>query len=45
MAKEEIKMEEKAVKLALGTDRAEYGLDWGVCDEIDNIMDELWEVQ
>lgn len=40
-----IDTEEKAVKLAWGTGRAEYGLDWGVCDEIDNIMDELWEVQ
>lgn len=34
---------ERAVKLAWGTDRAEYALDWDVCDEIDNIMCEIYE--
>lgn len=34
---------DRAVKLAWGTDRAEYALDWGVCDEIDDIMREIYE--
>lgn len=34
---------ERAVKLAWGADRAEYLLDWGVCDEIDDIMREIYE--
>ena len=34
---------ERAVKLAWGTDRAEYPLDWDVCDEIDDIMREIYE--
>lgn len=34
---------ERAVKLAWGTDRAEYLLDWDVCDEIDDIMREIYE--
>lgn len=34
---------ERAVKLAWGTDLAEYELDWDVCDEIDNIMCEIYE--
>ncbi len=32
---------ERAVKLAWWTDRAEYPLDWDICDEIDDIM---WEI-
>lgn len=34
---------ERAVKLAWGTDRAEYALSWDVCDEIDDIMREIYE--
>lgn len=34
---------ERAVKLAWWTDRAEYPLDWNVCDEIDDIMREIYE--
>ena len=34
---------EKAVKLAWGTDREEYGLDWDVCDEIDQYWAETYE--
>ena len=33
----------KAVKLAWGTDREEYGLDWDVCDEIDQYWAETYE--
>ncbi len=36
---------EKAVKLAWGTDRAEYALDWDTCDEIDEYMRELYTCQ
>lgn len=36
---------ERAVKLAWGTDRAEYLLDWDTCDELDNIMAEIWEME
>lgn len=36
---------EKAVKLAWGTKRAEYLLDWDVCDQIDEIMAEIWEME
>lgn len=35
---------EKAVKLAWGTDREEYPIGWDVCDEIDAIMAEYWEM-
>ena len=34
---------ERAVKLAWGTDREEYPLDWDACDEIDDIMREIYE--
>ena len=34
---------ERAVKLAWGTDREEYPLDWDVCNEIDNIMQDIYE--
>ena len=34
---------ERAVKLAWGADREEYPLDWDVCDEIDGIMQEIYE--
>lgn len=34
---------ERAVKLAWWTDRAEYPLDWDVCEEIDDIMREIYE--
>lgn len=37
--------EEKAVKLAWGTDRESYTLSWDTCDELDSIAAELWEVQ
>ena len=37
--------EEKAVKLAWGTDRETYPLSWDTCDELDSIAAELWEVQ
>lgn len=40
-----IDTEEKAVKLAWANERAEYLLDWDVCGQIDEIMDELWEEQ
>ena len=33
---------EKAVKLAWGTDREECGLDWNVCDEIDQYWAETY---
>lgn len=36
---------ERAVKLAWGTDRAEYALDWDTCDEIDEYMQELYTCQ
>ena len=36
---------EKAVKLAWGTDREEYGLDWDVCDEIDQYWAETYECE
>lgn len=36
---------DKAVKLAWGTDRAEYALDWDTCDEIDEYMQELYTCQ
>lgn len=36
---------DKAVKLAWGTDRAEYALDWDTCDEIDEYMQELYTRQ
>ena len=36
---------EKAVKLAWGTDRAEYALDWDTCDEIDEYMQDLYTCQ
>ena len=36
---------EKAVKLAWGTDRAEYALDWGTCDDIDEYMQDLYTCQ
>lgn len=38
-----IDTEERAVKLTWATDRAEYPISWDVCDEIDRLMDELWE--
>lgn len=34
---------ERAVKLAWSTDREEYLLDWDVCDEIDDIMRNIYE--
>ena len=34
---------ERAVKLAWAADREEYPLDWDVCDEIDDIMREIYE--
>ena len=34
---------EKAVKLAWGTDREEYPIDWDVCDEIDQYWAETYE--
>lgn len=34
---------EKAVKLAWGADREEYPLDWDVCNEIDDIMQDIYE--
>ena len=34
---------ERAVKLAWGTDREEYALDWDVCEEIDCIMQDIYE--
>ena len=34
---------ERAVKLAWGSDREEYPLDWDVCNEIDGIMQEIYE--
>ena len=34
---------ERAVKLAWWTDRAEYPLDWDVCNEIDDIMQDIYE--
>lgn len=37
-----IDTEERAVKLAWGTNREEYPLDWDVCDEIDSIMQEIY---
>lgn len=36
---------ERAVKLAWWIDRDEYPLDWDVCDELDNIMAEIWEME
>lgn len=34
---------ERAVKLAWGADREEYPLGWDVCDEIDDIMREIYK--
>lgn len=34
---------ERAVKLTWGTDREEYPLNYDVCDEIDEIMQEIYE--
>ena len=34
---------ERAVRLAWGSDREEYPLDWDVCDKIDEIMQEIYE--
>ena len=34
---------ERAVKLAWGTDREEYPLDWDVCEEIDDVMCDVYE--
>lgn len=34
---------EKAVKLAWGTDREEYPLGYDVCNEIDDIMQDIYE--
>lgn len=34
---------ERAVKLAWGVDREEYPLDWDICNEIDEIMQEIYE--
>lgn len=36
---------EKAVKLALGTDWAEYPIDPGACEEIDEYMQDLYTCQ
>lgn len=36
---------DKAVKLAWGTDRAEYALEWDTCDEIDKYMQDLYTCQ
>lgn len=36
---------EKAVKLAWGTDRAEYLVDWDACEEIDEYMRDLYTCQ
>lgn len=36
---------EKAVKLAWGTGRAEYALDWDTCDAIDEYMQDLYTCQ
>lgn len=36
---------EKAVKLAWGTDRAEYPIDPGACEEIDEYMQDLYTCQ
>lgn len=38
-----IDTEERAVKLAWGTDRASYLLSWDTCDELDSIAAETWE--
>lgn len=35
--------EERAVKLAWGTDRESYPLSWGTCDALDSIAAETWE--
>lgn len=34
---------ERAVRLTWGRDREEYPIDWNVCDEIDDIMREIYE--
>ena len=34
---------DRAVKLAWGTDRAEYPIDSDVCDEIDDVMREIYD--
>lgn len=34
---------ERAVKLAWGTDREEYALNWDVCEEIDDVMQDIYE--
>lgn len=34
---------ERAVRLAWGSDREEYPLNWDVCNEIDEIMQEIYE--
>lgn len=36
---------DKAVKLAWGTERAEYALGWDTCDEIDEYMQDLYTCQ
>lgn len=36
---------DKAVKLAWGTDRAEYLVDWDTCEEIDEYMRDLYTCQ
>lgn len=40
-----IDTEERAVKLAWGTDRAEYSLSYDVWDAIDGVMSEIWELE
>lgn len=35
--------DEKTVKVAWGTDRASYLLNWDTCDELDSIAAETWE--
>lgn len=34
---------ERAVKLAWGTDHEEYALNWNICEEIDDVMQEIYE--
>ena len=38
-----IDTKERAVKLAWGTDREEYPLTYDICDEINEIMQEIYE--
>ena len=40
-----IDTEERAVKLAWGTDREEYALDWDACDELESIIAEYMEME